>query len=200
MSWSYWRNRMGWVRLSLLSVRYNIDKHRVSRILFWFIVHFLFKQTFCHYHTLGWPPVNFLLHSIHISLNCRWTRAQELCAGKHETSNLVSLHDHLENEFVATQLAKHNAYTYAWIGYYRTQTCKKSIWSNHFEHKYITSYSYVTTALCEHLHWILYNPFDAIKNHSRNHLFYDLQIRSFAIHTKPPKLQNLVFQKLMRNF
>ena len=55
---------------------------------------------------------------------CRWTRAQELCATWHETANLVSIHDHLENEFVTQQLAEHGAWTSAWIGYHRQRSSK----------------------------------------------------------------------------
>ena len=53
------------------------------------------------------------------TLPSSWTRAQELCATWHETANLVSIHDHLENDFVTKQLAAHGAHTGTWIGYHR---------------------------------------------------------------------------------
>ena len=62
------------------------------------------------------PPFFFFLSFV---LSSSWTRAQELCARWHETANLVSIHDHLENDFVTKQLAAHGAYTSAWIGYHR---------------------------------------------------------------------------------
>ncbi len=54
----------------------------------------------------------------------RWTRSQELCLARHQTANLLSIHDHLENDWVTQQLADRGATTSAWIGYYRLKASK----------------------------------------------------------------------------